>query len=403
LGLYKTNIKKERALLIAAHIKSKSSSKKAKESLEELYNLAESAGADPIKAFYQMLSKPQNTYVGSGKLLEIKQQIKELDIDVCIFDDELNPSTQKELENRLGIKVIDRTALILDIFSDRAQTHEGKLQVELAQSEYLMPRLAGQWSHLERLGGGIGTRGPGETQIETDRRLVRDKIKRVKSSMKKIERNRSSQRNKRISNNAINFSLVGYTNSGKSLLFNNLVKSKILSKNQLFSTLDTTTRKIFLDQSVSATISDTVGFINKLPTILVESFKSTLEEAVNADVLLHVIDYSNEDFEEKLLTVDTILEDLGLAEVPKILIKNKVDLLENVSNPRGSKWYDNQDASIYSGYRKPNGVISKLDLNESYINQITTSAKEGTGLKELRNYLAELSYNILTQKENIYI
>ena len=377
MGLYKTNIRKERALLIAAHIKGKSSPKKAKESLEELYNLAESAGADPVKAFYQMLSKPQNTYVGSGKLLEIKQLIKELDIDVCIFDDELNPSTQKELENRLGVKVIDRTALILDIFSDRAQTHEGKLQVELAQSEYLMPRLAGQWSHLERLGGGIGTRGPGETQIETDRRLVRDKIKRVKSSMKKIERNRSSQRNKRISNNAINFSLVGYTNSGKSLLFNNLVKSKILSKNQLFSTLDTTTRKIYLDQSISSTISDTVGFINKLPTILVESFKSTLEEAVNADVLLHVIDYSNDDFEEKIRTVDNILDDLGLSEVPKLLIKNKIDIKEN--------------------------EITKIDLNESYITQITTSAKDGTGLKSLREQLLELASIQISKKQKIYI
>lgn len=403
MGLYNTAKFKERALLIAAHIKGKSSSKKAKESLEELSNLAETAGAEPVKAFYQMLNKPQNTYIGSGKVIEIKNHIKELEIDVCIFDDELNPSTQKELENRLGIKVIDRTALILDIFSDRARTHEGKLQVELAQSEYLMPRLAGQWSHLERLGGGIGTRGPGETQIETDRRLVRDKIKRVKSSMQKIERNRSSQRNKRISNNTINFSLVGYTNSGKSLLFNNLVKSKILSKNQLFSTLDTTTRKLFLDQSVSATISDTVGFINKLPTILVESFKSTLEEAVNADVLLHVIDYSNEDFEEKLLTVDTILEDLGLAEVPKILIKNKVDLLENDTNPRGSEWYDNQDVSIYSGYRKPNGVISKLDLNESYINQITTSAKFGTGLIKLREQLLDISSMLLSKKQKIYL
>ena len=324
-----------------------------------------------------MLNRPQNTYIGSGKIIEIKNFIKKLDIDVCIFDDELNPSTQRELENRLGIKVIDRTALILDIFSNRAQTHEGKLQVELAQSEYLMPRLAGQWSHLERLGGGIGTRGPGETQIETDRRLVREKIKRVKSSMKKIERNRSSQRNKRTNNRTINFSLVGYTNSGKSLLFNNLVKSKILSKNQLFSTLDTTTRKIFLDQNISSTISDTVGFINKLPTILVESFKSTLEEAINADILLHVIDYSNDDYEEKIQTVDTILEDLGLSDVPKLLIKNKVDIIDH--------------------------EIKKLNLNNSYISQVTTSAKEGTGLRELRNQLSNIACDLMRKKEKIYI
>ena len=377
MGLYKTDTKKERALLIAAQIKGKSSSKKAKESLVELSNLSESAGAKPVKAFYQMLNRPQNTYIGSGKIIEIKNFIKKLDIDVCIFDDELNPSTQKELENRLGIKVIDRTALILDIFSNRAQTHEGKLQVELAQSEYLMPRLAGQWSHLERLGGGIGTRGPGETQIETDRRLVREKIKRVKSSMKKIERNRSSQRNKRTNNRTINFSLVGYTNSGKSLLFNNLVKSKILSKNQLFSTLDTTTRKIFLDQNISSTISDTVGFINKLPTILVESFKSTLEEAINADILLHVIDYSNDDYEEKIQTVDTILQDLGLSDVPKLLIKNKVDIIDH--------------------------EIKKLNLNNSYISQVTTSAKEGTGLRELRNQLSNIACDLMRKKEKIYI
>ena len=242
---YKTEIHKEKALLIAADQKKKCSKRKILESLSELRNLSISAGAEPILEIFQLLDKPLNTYVGSGKIIEIKSLIKKMHIDVCIFDDELNPSTQRDLEKKLNVKVIDRTALILDIFSKRAQSHEGKLQVELAQSEYLLPRLAGQWSHLERLGGGIGTRGPGETQIETDRRLIRGRIKRVKAGMKKVENTRTSQRSKRMTNNIINYSLVGYTNSGKSLLFNRLVKSNILSKNQLFSTLDTTTRKFF--------------------------------------------------------------------------------------------------------------------------------------------------------------
>ena len=240
-----------------------------------------------------------------------------------------------------------------------------------------MPRLAGQWSHLERLGGGVGTRGPGETQIETDRRLVREKIKKVKSNLKKIERNRTSQRRKRMNNNIINFSLVGYTNSGKSLLFNKLVKTKILSKDQLFSTLDTTTRKLFLNENISSTVSDTVGFINKLPTILVESFKSTLEEAINADILLHVIDYSNEDFREKINTVDKILDDLGLSKVPKILIKNKIDI--------------------------SNFTSEEILLNESYISQIETSAKLGNGLDDLRLLLIKASEIIINERDYIYV
>ena len=374
---YKTEIIKERALLIAADQKKKCSKRKIKESLSELKNLCISAGAEPVLELSQLLDKPINTYIGSGKISEVKNLIKQLDIDLCIFDDELNPSTQRDLENRLKVKVIDRTALILDIFSKRAQSHEGKLQVELAQSEYLLPRLAGQWSHLERLGGGIGTRGPGETQIETDRRLVRDKIKRVKAGMKKIENTRTSQRSKRINNNIINYSLVGYTNSGKSLLFNRLVKSNILSRNQLFSTLDTTTRKFYLNQSISSTISDTVGFINKLPTILVESFKSTLEEAINADVLLHVVDFASDDYLEKINTVDNILKDLGLAEVPKLLIKNKIDLLDNFDEI--------------------------IDLDASYLAQISTSAKEGLGLEELRQGLITSAAIIQNEKSYIFI
>ena len=374
---YKTEIHKERALLIAADQKKRCSKRKILESLSELKNLSISAGAEPILEIFQLLDKPLNTYVGSGKINEIKSLIKKMHIDVCIFDDELNPSTQRDLEKKLNVKVIDRTALILDIFSKRAQSHEGKLQVELAQSEYLLPRLAGQWSHLERLGGGIGTRGPGETQIETDRRLIRGRIKRVKAGMKKVENTRTSQRSKRMTNNIINYSLVGYTNSGKSLLFNRLVKSNILSKNQLFSTLDTTTRKFFLQHNISSTISDTVGFINKLPTILVESFKSTLEEAVNADILLHVVDFAADDYLEKIKTVDLILEDLGLSEVPKLLIKNKIDLIDNI-----------------------NEII---DLDSSYLAQISTSAKNGIGFEELREALITSASIIKNENNYIYI
>ncbi|MCH2673013.1 MAG: GTPase HflX [Dehalococcoidia bacterium] len=374
---YKTEIHKEKALLIAADQKKKCSKRKILESLSELRNLSISAGAEPILEIFQLLDKPLNTYVGSGKIIEIKSLIKKMHIDVCIFDDELNPSTQRDLEKKLNVKVIDRTALILDIFSKRAQSHEGKLQVELAQSEYLLPRLAGQWSHLERLGGGIGTRGPGETQIETDRRLIRGRIKRVKAGMKKVENTRTSQRSKRMTNNIINYSLVGYTNSGKSLLFNRLVKSNILSKNQLFSTLDTTTRKFFLQHNISSTISDTVGFINKLPTILVESFKSTLEEAVNADILLHVVDFAADDYLEKIKTVDLILEDLGLSEVPKLLIKNKIDLIDNI-----------------------NEII---DLDSSYLAQISTSAKNGIGFEELREALITSASIIKNENNYIYI
>ena len=374
---YKTEIHKEKALLIAADQKKKCSKRKILESLSELKNLSISAGAEPILEIFQLLDKPLNTYVGSGKIIEIKSLIKKMHIDVCIFDDELNPSTQRDLEKKLNVKVIDRTALILDIFSKRAQSHEGKLQVELAQSEYLLPRLAGQWSHLERLGGGIGTRGPGETQIETDRRLIRGRIKRVKAGMKKVENTRTSQRSKRMTNNIINYSLVGYTNSGKSLLFNRLVKSNILSKNQLFSTLDTTTRKFFLQHNISSTISDTVGFINKLPTILVESFKSTLEEAVNADILLHVVDFAADDYLEKIKTVDLILEDLGLSEVPKLLIKNKIDLIDNI-----------------------NEII---DLDSSYLAQISTSAKNGIGFEELREALITSASIIKNENNYIYI
>ncbi|MEC7921091.1 MAG: GTPase HflX [Chloroflexota bacterium] len=292
--------------------------------VEEIVNLAESANSEVSGITFQKLKKPVRTYLGSGKLSETKKQIIKDKADLIIIDDELSPNQQRYLEDLFKIKVVDRTALILDIFANRAKSREGRLQVSLAQLEYLLPRLAGQWSHLERLGGGIGTRGPGETQIETDRRLVRTNIKKIKKDLKKIKISRNAQRSRRLKR-AFNVSLVGYTNAGKSTLFNSLSKKNSISSGKLFSTLDTKTSKIYLDNGISCTISDTVGFLNKLPTVLVDSFKATLEELNDSDLLLHVIDSSNKNFEKQIEVVDNLLEDLNLEKNNMIYVFNKID------------------------------------------------------------------------------
>jgi len=292
--------------------------------VEEIVNLAESANSEVSGITFQKLKKPVRTYLGSGKLSETKKQIIKDKADLIIVDDELSPNQQRYLEDLFKIKVVDRTALILDIFANRAKSREGRLQVSLAQLEYLLPRLAGQWSHLERLGGGIGTRGPGETQIETDRRLVRTNIKKIKKDLKKIKISRNAQRSRRLKR-AFNVSLVGYTNAGKSTLFNSLSKKNSISSGKLFSTLDTKTSKIYLDNGISCTISDTVGFLNKLPTVLVDSFKATLEELNDSDLLLHVIDSSNKNFEKQIEVVDNLLEDLNLEKNNMIYVFNKID------------------------------------------------------------------------------
>tara|TARA_B100001029_G_C15043537_1_gene445418 strand:- start:224 stop:1357 length:1134 start_codon:yes stop_codon:yes gene_type:complete len=292
--------------------------------VEEIINLAESANSEVSGITLQKLKKPVRTYLGSGKLLETKKQIIKEKVDLIIVDDELSPNQQRYLEDLFKIKVVDRTALILDIFANRAKSREGRLQVSLAQSEYLLPRLAGQWSHLERLGGGIGTRGPGETQIETDRRLVRTNIKKIKKDLKKIKISRNAQRSRRLKR-AFNVSLVGYTNAGKSTLFNSLSKKNSISSGKLFSTLDTKTSRVYLDNGISCTISDTVGFLNKLPTVLVDAFKATLEELNDSDLLLHVIDSSNKNFEKQIEIVDNLLEDLNLEKNNMIYVFNKID------------------------------------------------------------------------------
>ena len=270
----------ERAIIVAVKVRGNGLNDDwtLQQRLEELNNLTISSGAEVVDEFVQTINKNSSTYIGKGKLKELSQIIKANSIDVVIFDDELDPTQQRNIEQILNVKVIDRTALILDIFAARAKTREGKLQVNLAQSEYLLPRLAGQWSHLERLGGGIGTRGPGESQIETDRRLVRQRINQIRKDLKKVKNTRTSLRNRRL-NKAFNVSLVGYTNAGKTAIFNSLTTNHSINpSNRLFATLDTKTKKFYLPAIFNGTLSDTVGFVNKLPTVLVAAFRATLEE-----------------------------------------------------------------------------------------------------------------------------
>ncbi|RPD44280.1 GTPase HflX [Paracnuella aquatica] len=317
--------KEERAVLVGV-VQKDQKEHQVQEYLEELAFLAETAGAVTVKRFYQKLAHPDSrTFVGKGKLQEIAEYIKSREIDLLIFDDELNGSQISNIEKEVGIKVIDRSDLILDIFARRAKTAQAKAQVELAQYQYILPRLRGMWKHLERLGGGIGTRGPGETEIETDRRIVRDKISLLRNRLKEIDKQAYTQRKDR--GEFIRVSLVGYTNVGKSTIMNLLSKSEVLAENKLFATLDTTTRKIVYE-STPFLLSDTVGFIRKLPHHLVESFKSTLDEVREADILLHVVDISHPNYEDQIGVVNKTLQELAAFEKPIITIFNKMDLYE---------------------------------------------------------------------------
>ena len=275
----------------------------------------------------QRLEKPSQAYVGIGKLEEIKQAQRETGSGLVIFDDELTPTQQRNLESALNGKVIDRTALILDIFSRHARTREGQLQVELAQHQYLLPRLVGQWSHLERLGGGIGTRGPGETQLETDRRLIRKRIQRLEHQLELVSRRRVSYRSRRKQARLPVVSLVGYTNAGKSTLFNALSQAGVVVQNQLFSTLDPVTKRIWLPAGGQILLTDTVGFIHKLPPLVVAAFRATLEELKEADLLLHLIDVTHSKAPEQAEVVDDTLAELNLRDKPRLLVINKMDLL----------------------------------------------------------------------------
>lgn len=357
----------------------------AKEYLDELQFLALTAGAETVRVFTQKMGAPhRRTFVGEGKLEEIKVFCKENDVDSVIFDDELSPSQLRNLERELEMKVLDRTNLILDIFAARATTAYAKTQVELAQYQYLLPRLTGMWTHLERQRGGIGMRGPGETEIETDRRIIRDKISRLKEHLTKIDRQMATQRSNR--GQMVRVALVGYTNVGKSTIMNLLAKCDILAENKLFATLDTTVRKVVVD-NLPFLLSDTVGFIRKLPHQLVESFKSTLDEVREADLLLHVVDISHPQAEDQLDVVNQTLKEIGAEGKPTYTVFNKIDAYTYTPLP---------EDDLLSEVRQVNMPLEMLE--KSYIvkipSSIFVSAADGTNIAKLKEELYNMVRDI---------
>ncbi|MBP9019168.1 MAG: GTPase HflX [Bacteroidales bacterium] len=365
----------EKCVLIGI-ITSNDDESKVTEYLEELEFLAETAGAVCEKKFIQKMEKSNNkTYVGKGKIEEIKKFITDNNIKLVIFDDELTPSQLRNIETELKCQVLDRTNLILDIFAQRAKSAYAKTQVELAQYQYLLPRLTKMWSHLERQRGGIGMRGPGESQIETDRRIILDKIAKLKEQLKKIDKQMSSQRGNRGS--LVRIALVGYTNVGKSTIMNLLSKSDVFAENKLFATLDTTVRKVVIE-NVPFLLSDTVGFIRKLPHQLVESFKSTLDEVREADILMHIVDISHPGFEEQIKVVNETLAEIGAKEKPQYMVFNKIDLYKYVPQDE----YD-------FGPKKPENY-SLEELKKTWMKKVNNpcifiSAKERIQIDKLKN------------------
>jgi len=357
----------ERALLLAVTAKGTREKQSAGDSIEELAQLAGAAGADVVGKLVQQLPMPSKThYVGKGKLEELSALKNSVNYSVLILDDELSPLQQRNLEEALQVKIIDRAALILDIFAKRARTHEGRLQVELAQHQYLLPRLAGQWSHLERLGGGIGTRGPGESQIETDRRLIRRKIQHLKAKTEEIRKHRALYRQKRKKSGIPIVALVGYTSAGKSTLLNALCQADVLIKDRLFATLDPTTRRLTLPDKSAALITDTVGFIRKLPPAIITAFRATLEELTEASLLIHVVDLASPSAPEQCQTVEKILGDLDLSGKPLITALNKIDLLLK----QGENWDEASALSYFSDQTQDE-------------NTLLISSIKGWGLAEL--------------------
>lgn len=327
-GTASLQVMSERAILIGMEWGRNDSLWTVDDSLEELKQLADTAGATVIKKFIQKRSKPDPAFfIGRGKVQELALYAQQENIDLCIFDDELSPAQQRNIESVMGIRILDRTALILDIFAQRARTNEGKLQVELAQLQYTLPRIMGKGLMLSRLGGGIGTRGPGETKLEVDRRRIRDRIAFIKDQIEKVKAVRSLHRSKRKKNNVFEVSLVGYTNAGKSTLLNTLTNSDIYAKDQLFATLDPTTRQLTLPNKQEIIITDTVGFIQRLPHQLIAAFRSTLEVVTEADLLVHVIDVSHELYKEQAAAVHEVLKEIGAETKPVITVYNKIDKL----------------------------------------------------------------------------
>lgn len=352
-----------------------------REYLDELAFLCETAGAQPIARFTQKLDQPNSvTFVGKGKLDEIRAYVQENEIGMVVFDDELSPKQLRNIEKELQTKILDRTGLILDIFARRAQTAHAKTQVELAQYQYMLPRLTGLWTHLERQRGGVGMRGPGEKQLETDRRIVLDKIARLKEELRDIDKQKSVQRKNR--GKKVRVALVGYTNVGKSTLMNVLSKSEVFAENKLFATLDTTVRKVIID-NLPFLLSDTVGFIRKLPTQLVESFKSTLDEVREADLLVHVVDMSHPAFEEQIEVVNQTLAEITAGEEkPMLLLFNKIDAFS----------FTPKDEDDLTPRTKEN--ISAEELQQTWMAKLGNdclfvSAKKGTGMDALKALLYE--------------
>ena len=345
---------RNRAVLVGLDAFSLSREENATEaSMEELSDLLETAGGETVGMVMQSKDSPDpRTFIGEGKVAEVKQLVEAMGADMVIFDNALSPSQQRALSEDIGVSVLDRSALILDIFAQRARTREGRLQVELAQYKYLLPRLIGMWKHLERQEGAIGTRGPGETQLESDRRHIHRKISKLEAELKDVRRVRATQRERRIKNEVPVVAIVGYTNAGKSTLLNKLTGAEIPANNRLFDTLDTTTRTLEISATCTVLLSDTVGFIRKLPHHLVEAFKATLEELSFADLLLHVIDASNEEWREQAAVVDELIHELGADQTPRIEVFNKCD-----------RW---------TGDIRPHGE-----------NIVSISAKTGEGLPEL--------------------
>lgn len=378
----------EKAVLVGL-ISGSQDEKQAKEYLDELEFLADTAGAIVLKKFTQKLDVPNTaTFVGSGKLQEIGEYIKMMEADTVIFDDELTPTQLRNIERILECKVLDRTNLILDIFAKRAQTAHAKTQVELAQYQYLLPRLTRMWTHLERQQGGIGMRGPGETQIETDRRIILDKIALLKERLKKIDMQKSIQRKNR--GKLVRVALVGYTNVGKSTIMNMLAKSEVFAENKLFATLDTTVRKVVIG-NLPFLLADTVGFIRKLPHGLVESFKSTLDEVRESDILLHIVDISHSGFEEQIETVNSTLEEIKAGDKPTIYIFNKIDAFSYVQK-------DEDDLSLRT---KEN--FSLDEWKSSWMAKHNTpslfiSAKYKENLEDFKTNLYELVKGIHAQR-----
>ena len=377
----KTSQSSERTVLVGL-ITPDVSETQAEEYLDELAFLSETAGAEPVARFLQRLDTPHPaTFVGKGKLDEIAEYVSAHEVGLAIFDDELAPNQLRNIERRLGIRILDRTSLILDIFATRAQTAHAKTQVEMAQYQYMLPRLTRLWTHLERQrGGNIGLRGPGETQLETDRRIILRKISQLKEQLKKIDKQKSVQRQNR--GKMVRVALVGYTNVGKSTLMNVLAKSDIFAENKLFATLDTTVRKVVLG-NLPFLLADTVGFIRKLPTQLVESFKSTLDEVRESDLILHVVDISHPEFEDQIAVVTETLREIdALGDKPQILVFNKIDAYQHIPK-------DPDDLTPATKLNRTREELEKSWMARMGNDCVFISARTGEGMDELRQLLYE--------------